>query len=130
MRYVIPITFLLLGLSLSSQLSAFCGLYVAKNSSQLYNKSSQVVYVREGNKNIITMTSDYQGDINNFAMIIPVPALLERNQIQVINKSVIDRLNKYSAPRLVEYNDPNPCHVKKIPLGYNASAHHQSNHSI
>jgi hypothetical protein len=38
-----------------------------------------------------------------------VPTLLKREQIHVGDKAVIDHLDAYSAPRLVEYHDPDPC---------------------
>jgi len=40
-----------------------------------------------------------------------VPTLLEKNQIHVGNREVLDHLDAYSAPRLVEYFDPDPCRV-------------------
>jgi hypothetical protein len=43
--------------------------------------------------------------------VIPVPTFIEREQIHVANKALIDHLDAYSAPRLVEYFDPNPCEM-------------------
>ena len=42
--------------------AAFCGFYVAKADSKLFNKSSKVVLSREGQTTAITMASDYQGE--------------------------------------------------------------------
>ena len=36
-------------------LMSFCGFYVSKADGSLKNKTSQVILVREGNKNVITM---------------------------------------------------------------------------
>ncbi len=44
-------------------------------------------------------------------MVIPVPTVLQREQIHVGNKQLIDHLDAYSAPRLVEYFDGNPCQL-------------------
>ena len=38
-----------------------------------------------------------------------MPTVLQRGQIHVGNKDLIDHLDAYSAPRLVEYFDENPC---------------------
>ncbi len=89
--------------------AAFCGFYVAKADSKLFNKSSKVVLTRDGNQTAITMASDYEGDPNEFAVVIPVPTFIERRQIGVVDGKTIDHLDAYTAPRLVEYSDPDPC---------------------
>ena len=55
------------------------------------------------------MANDFKGDLKEFAIVIPVPTFLERGQIHVADKALIDHLDAYSAPRLVEYFDPDPC---------------------
>ena len=88
---------------------AFCGFYVAKGDAKIYNEASQVVLVRDGDRTVMTMANDFKGDPRQFAVVIPVPTVLEKGQIRVIDKAVIDRIDAYSAPRLVEYFDPDPC---------------------
>ena len=89
--------------------AAFCGFYVAKADSKLFNKSSKVVLTRDGNTTAITMASDYEGEPKEFAIVIPVPTFIERKQIGVVESKTIDHLDAYTAPRLVEYHDPDPC---------------------
>ena len=89
--------------------SAFCGFYVAKADTKLFNKASQVVLVREGNRTVLTMANDYEGEPKDFAIVIPVPTVIKRDAVQVMDKAVIDHLDAYSAPRLVEYFDEDPC---------------------
>src|SRR5215475_8170679 len=88
---------------------AFCGFYVAKADTKLFNKASQVVLVRDGDRTVLTMANDFEGDPREFAVVIPVPTLLARGQIHVGDRTLIDHLDAYSAPRLVEYFDQNPC---------------------
>ncbi len=90
---------------------AFCGFYVAKADAKLFNESSRVVLVRDGNRTVISMANDYQGDPKEFAIVVPVPTVLEREQIHVSTPKIIDHLDAYTAPRLVEYHDPNPCQI-------------------
>ena len=82
---------------------AFCGFYVAKADAKLFNKASQVVLVRDEDKTVLTMASDYRGELDEFALVVPVPVILERGQINVGDKGLIEHLDAYSAPRLVEY---------------------------
>ncbi len=90
---------------------AFCGFYVAKADSKLFNEASQVAMVRDGDRTVLTMSNDFKGDVSDFAMVIPVPSLLEREQIHVTENAILDHLDAYSAPRLVEYFDEDPCMV-------------------
>src|SRR5437016_11703522 len=89
--------------------NAFCGFYVAKADTSLFNKASQVVLARHEDKAVLTMANDYQGSPKEFAIVIPVPTFLEKDQIHIGDKAQIDHLDAYSAPRLVEYFDPDPC---------------------
>jgi hypothetical protein len=90
---------------------AFCGFYVAKADSKLFNKVSQVVLARDGQRTVVTMASDFSGSNGDFAVVIPVPTMLQRDQIHVTERKVIEHLDAYSAPRLVEYFDDSPCQV-------------------
>lgn len=88
---------------------AFCGFYVSKADGTLKNKTSQVIVVRDGDKNVITMYNDFKGNTKDFAMVVPVPVVLQKNDIKVVDQQIFQTLNKYSQPRLVEYYDQNPC---------------------
>ncbi|MCE7979475.1 MAG: DUF2330 domain-containing protein, partial [Nitrospira sp. NTP1] len=44
-----------------------------------------------------------------FALVVPVPTILEKEQIHVGDPALLKHLADYSAPRLVEYFDQNPC---------------------
>lgn len=89
--------------------AAFCGFYVAKADAKLFNKSSKVVLTRDGQTTAITMASDYEGSPKEFALVIPVPTFIERKQIGVVDMKTVDHLDAYTAPRLVEYHDSDPC---------------------
>src|SRR5918992_912329 len=92
----------------------FCGFYIAKADTKLFNKASQVVLVRDGDRTVMTMANDFQGDLKEFAVVIPVPTVLKREQIHVGDKALIDHLDAYSAPRLVEYFDTDPCRMTDL----------------
>jgi hypothetical protein len=94
--------------------AAFCGFYVAKADANLFNEASKVVMVRDGNRTVITMVNDYQGDPTEFAMVIPTPVVLQESQINIGKKSTVDHLDAYTAPRLVEYHDPDPCRKPEL----------------
>ncbi len=65
--------------------------------------------VRDGDRTVMTMANDFEGEPKEFAIVIPVPTFLKREQIHVGEKALVDHLDAYSAPRLVEYFDSDPC---------------------
>jgi hypothetical protein len=91
--------------------SSFCGFYVARGDAKLFNKASKVVLVRDGDRTVLTMANDYSGEPTEFAMVVPVPTVLRKGQIHVGSREILDHLDAYSAPRLVEYFDDDPCRV-------------------
>jgi hypothetical protein len=89
--------------------NTFCGFYVAKADATLYNNKSEVILVRDGKHTVITMSNDFKGEVQDFALVVPVPVVLQENQIKVVDRSIFDVLDSYSAPRMAEYYDTNPC---------------------
>jgi len=96
-------------LLIANSAQAFCGFYVAKADASLFNNKSEVIMVRNGTRNVITMSSDFRGDLSEFAMVVPVPTVLAEKDIRVVERRIFNVLNDYSAPRLVNYYDNNPC---------------------
>src|SRR6516165_2398058 len=111
------------GLLAADPTQAFCGFYVAKADARLFNKASKVVVARKGEQTAVTMASDYQGDLKEFALVIPVPTVVSKDQIKVLESAWVDHLDAYSAPRLVEYFDPDPCNPPSPPtVAFSASS--------
>jgi hypothetical protein len=98
----------------STQAFSFCGFYVAKADAKIFNKTSQVILVRDGNKSIITMSNDFKGDVKDFVMVVPVPTVLKQTDIRTVPANVFSKLDDYSGPRLVEYFDYNPCQIQVV----------------
>ena len=110
MKYLITLITVLATVLVTTTAQAFCGFYVAKADTSLFNRASQVVLVRDDNRTVITMANDFEGEVADFAVVIPVPTRIEREQINVGDRAVIQHLDAYTSPRLVEYHDGNPCH--------------------
>jgi len=110
MRFLITLVTATVTILVTTTANAFCGFYVAKADTSLFNRASQVVLVRDDDRTVITMANDFEGEVKDFAVVIPVPTMIERGQINVGDRAVIEHLDAYTAPRLVEYHDPDPCH--------------------
>ena len=88
---------------------AFCGFYVSQGDRPLYNEASKVVLAWNEGRTTVTMASDYRGDAREFGLVIPVPVVVQRSDIRVVNMGLVDKLDAYTQPRLTEYYDPDPC---------------------
>jgi hypothetical protein len=110
-RRLAPAAALVLALTLgaSSMADAFCGFYVAQSDAKLYNKSSQVVLARDGDHTVVTLSNDYEGPLEQFALVVPVAVVPKKDQVHVGEGAWIEHLDQFTAPRLVEYPDPDPC---------------------
>lgn len=96
---------------------AFCGFYVSRADGSLYNRASTVVYTRVNETSVITMSSDYRGPAAEFAMIVPTPTVLDKSQVKTVPAATVAHLDRYTAPRLVEYFDYDPCGVVVVDEG-------------
>jgi MYXO-CTERM domain-containing protein len=88
---------------------AFCGFYVSGADAKLTNNATQVVLMREGTRTVLSMQNGYQGPPENFAMVVPVPVVLQKENVKTLTRDVFDHIDKLTAPRLVEYWEQDPC---------------------
>jgi hypothetical protein len=92
---------------------AFCGFYVAGGGAELFNNATQVVLMRNGTRTVLSMQNNYQGPAEDFAMVVPVPVVLQKENVKTLSKAIFDKVDKLSAPRLVEYWEQDPCYVPR-----------------
>ena len=88
---------------------AFCGFYVSGADASLYNNATMVVMMREGTRTVLSMQNNYQGPPEDFAMVVPVPVVLQEDNVKTLPREIFDRVDKLAAPRLVEYWEQDPC---------------------
>jgi len=88
---------------------AFCGFYVAPSDQPLYNDASMVALMREGTRTVMSMSNNYKGPAADFAMVVPVPVVLQKENVKTLPHDTFQKLEALSAPRLVEYWEQDPC---------------------
>src|ERR1700755_2494611 len=94
---------LLTALAPSGRAAAFCGFYVTGADSSLYANATMVVLMRDGTRTVLSMQNNYQGPPDAFALVIPVPMVLQKENVKVLPKDVFQHIDSLGAPRLVEY---------------------------
>ena len=98
----------------TSNAKAFCGFYVSGADGSLYNNATMVVMMREGTRTVLSMQNNYQGPPSDFAMIVPVPVVLQEENVKTLPREIFSRVDKLAAPRLVEYWEQDPCRPQVI----------------
>src|SRR5262245_12203964 len=96
---------------LPARARAFCGFYVSGADAALFNNATLVVMLREGTRTVLSMQNNYQGPPSDFAMVVPVPIVLQKENVKTLPRELFTRVDKLGAPRLVEYWEQDPCFV-------------------
>ena len=92
---------------------AFCGFFVGHADAALGNRATSVVLMRDGTRTVLSMRNDYTGPLADFAMIVPVPVVLRSRDVKTLPHDIFDKLERMTAPRLVEYWEEDPCAPSK-----------------
>ena len=93
---------LITSLLIASAAHAFCGFYVSGGGAQLFNDASMVVLLRDSTKTVLSMQNNYRGPPEDFALVVPVPVVLAKENVQTIPREAFTRLDELTSPRLVE----------------------------
>lgn len=83
----------------------FCGFFVAKVDAEMFNNRSEVAIAHQDNQTTYSLAFDYKGEPEEFALILPVPVVLKKQDVRVIPAEIFQRLDDFTAPRLVRYSD-------------------------
>ena len=92
-----------------NQAEAFCGFYVGGADAKLFNDATMTVMMRDGKRTVLSMQNNYQGPPSDFAMVVPVPVVLQKENVQTLDQAIFDKIDQMAAPRLVEYWEMDPC---------------------
>ncbi|HEY0255177.1 MAG TPA: DUF2330 domain-containing protein, partial [Kofleriaceae bacterium] len=98
-------------LMLLPALFAFCGFYVGGAKAEMYNNATEVVLMRHGTTTVLSMENNYQGPPEGFAMVVPVPTVIQKEQVRTLPRDLFDKVDTLGAPRLVEYWEQDPCPI-------------------
>lgn len=88
---------------------AFCGFYVGGAGAKLFNNATIVVMMRDGTRTVLAMQNNYQGPPADFAMVVPVPVVLQEENVKTLPREIFEKVDQLAAPRLVEYWEMDPC---------------------
>ncbi len=88
-------------LSLLASLAYACPTIATGTIAPLSFDTAQVAIVREGQRTTFSVSINPAGDAQTFALVLPVPTVLQENEIKTLDPSIFARLDGYSGPRHV-----------------------------
>ena len=115
--YLLALCVALTGLLSTQQAHAFCGFYVSGADSELYNDATQVVLMRDGTTTVLSMRNHYSGPPEDFAMVVPVPVVLQKENVNTLSHDIFEKVDTLTSPRLVEYWRTDPCSMWGYAMG-------------
>jgi hypothetical protein len=88
---------------------ALPGFIAGKGDTARVSNSTQVVLLQKGDHTIVTVWADYEGPLDHFAVVLPVPADVELDDVKTLKRDAVDHLDEISAPRFHEFWEKDPC---------------------
>lgn len=65
--------------------------------------------MRVGSRTMLSMRNNYEDPPESFALVVPVPVVLQEDNVKILEDAVFDRVDQLATPRLVEHWETDPC---------------------
>jgi hypothetical protein len=78
-------------------------LYVSGADNKLWNNATQVVLMRVEQRTVLSCRTTTRAPPEGFALVIPVPVVLQKENVKTLPRAIFDRVDQLTSPRLVEY---------------------------
>lgn len=85
------------------------GFVVGTTDAHPVSDAASVVVVREGARSVMTLAVDVVGPAAPLALVVPVPPELAKADVRVVPADVVDHLERFAGPRVVELVEQDPC---------------------
>jgi hypothetical protein len=88
-----------------------CGAFIAKTETARFNDALRFVVVRDGTHTTLSVENRYRGPVEDFALLVPVPVVLHEENVRTLDRSVFDKVEEETGPRLEFWEERDPCYV-------------------
>ncbi|MCB9598298.1 MAG: DUF2330 domain-containing protein [Sandaracinaceae bacterium] len=90
-----------------SRARAFAGFYAGRRAPVRAGEST-VVLMRDGDRTVVSLRIA-PGATDDLALVVPVPGPIDRSAVRTLRPDAFERIDRVSAPRLVEFWERDPC---------------------
>ncbi len=88
---------------------AFPGVFAGKGQARRISNATQVVLLQKGDRTVVSVWTDYEGPLDRFAIVLPVPSDVKLTDVRTLKRDPIDHLDEITAPRFHEFWEKDPC---------------------
>ena len=86
---------LVLGLvTAASPAFALPGFIAGKGNTARVSNTTQVVLLEKGDHTVVTVWADYEGPLDQFALVLPVPADVDLEDVKTLKRDAIDKVDR------------------------------------
>lgn len=89
--------------------AAFPGFIAGKGGEKAVVHSTHAVIMERGDRSVVTVMADYEGPIEDFALVMVVPEDVTAERVATLKRDFVDRVDKLTAPRFHDFYEPDPC---------------------
>ncbi len=93
----------------AEQAAALPGVIAGKGDVARVSNATQVVLMKKGDQTAVTIWTDYEGPLDRFALVLPVPADVALDAVKAIKRDAVDHLDEITAPRFHEFWEMDAC---------------------
>jgi len=88
---------------------AFPGVLVSVTPRPPQVSTTELVVMDQGGLSVVTLSVDYRGPFERFALLMLVPRDVERQRLKTVKHEFVARLEQLTAPRVFEFWEQDPC---------------------
>lgn len=88
---------------------ALPGFFATASETKTSSNSTQIAVLMNGEDTVVTLMTDYTGPNKPFALVLPVPKDTSFDQVKVLKRGALDRIDELTAPRFHEFWEKDPC---------------------
>ncbi len=99
----------LLGQAFAPSGHALPGFIAGAGDAPRHNNVTHVVLMKKGPTTVVTVWPDYEGALDRFALVLPVPSDVSARDVKTIKRDSVDHLDEITAPRFYDFWEMDPC---------------------
>ncbi len=89
--------------------AAFPGFFVGKKETVGTAHATHLAIYRKGDLSVVSVMPDYEGSLEPFAIVMPVPSDVTLEHVKTLKREFLDRIEMLTAPRFMEFWEMDPC---------------------
>jgi MYXO-CTERM domain-containing protein len=87
---------------------AFPGMMASKGKPPVVH-ATHIVVMKKGPTTVVSVMPDYQGSLEPFVVVLPVPPDVTADHVVTLKREFVDHADMISAPRFHEFWEQDPC---------------------